>query len=379
MPERPSSLPRRDLLLIPLLVALTCLVLFSVAEVGARLAWQSSEDDVCVKTDATLGHRFTPHCVSQVKAMEGPWVTNRYNACGYRTDQDCGPRQAGIRRINLMGSSTAQGYLIPYEGTVAANLGGALSAHCHADVQMENMGMIGYQGEVIFRQLDEALALKPDAIVFLVTPFDFDPPAAEPVPATGSGAAPPAQHTELLRQLRNITASSRALAVAQHLVFTDNDRFASLYLGYGDRADFLRPPFTPAWQKRLDYLGDLLGRMQARTAAAGVTLVLAYVPSRVQAIYLSENTRPAGVDPFAFGRAIGDVAKAHEVSYVDVSDMFTYIKDAGSLFYPQDGHLTAEGQPLVGRAIAAKVLSSAPSFQGCARSDSAALTQGPAP
>ncbi len=372
MPERSPTLPRRDLLLIPFLVVLTCIALFSLAEVAARVVWQSSEDDVCVKTDTALGHRFTPNCVSRVKAMEGPWVTNRYNACGYRTDQDCGPRQAGVRRVDLMGSSTAQGFLIPYEGTVAANLGSALSAHCHADVQLENMGMIGYQGEVIFRQLDEALALRPDAIVFLVTPFDFDPPDAAPAAA----AAAPAPHPELLRQLRNMSGASRALAVAQHLVFTDNDRFSSLYLGYGDRADFLRPPFTPAWQKRLAYLGDLLGRMQTKARSAGVTLVLAYVPSRVQAIYLSRESRPAGVDPSAFGHAVGDIAKAHDVSYIDISDLFARTKDAGSLFYPQDGHLTAQGQPLVGRAIAAQVLSSTSSFQGCARSDSAALTQG---
>ncbi len=41
--------------------------------------------------------------------------------------------------------------------------------------------------------------------------------------------------------------------------------------------------------------------------------------------------------------------------------------------------MTAEGQPLVGRAIAAEMLSAAPSFQGCVRPESATLTQGNAP
>ena len=41
--------------------------------------------------------------------------------------------------------------------------------------------------------------------------------------------------------------------------------------------------------------------------------------------------------------------------------------------------MTAEGQPLVGNAIAAEVLSAVQSFQGCVRPDSAALTQDNAP
>ncbi len=375
-PERASRLPRRDLLLIPLLALLTCLALFGLAELGARVFWPSSEDDPCVMTDPSLGHRFRPHCVSRVKSMEGPWVTNRYNACGYRTDGGCGPRAPGVRRVDLLGSSTAQGYLIPYEGTVAASLARDLARQCRAAVELENMGMIGYQGEVIVRQLDEALALHPDAIVFLVTPFDFDPSAPSPGPAKPGAASPGAapEHVELLRRLRNLASGSQALALAQHLMFTDNQRFASLYLGYGDRADFLRPPFSPAWRRRLAYLDGLLGRIKARLDPAGVKLVLAYVPSRVQAIYLAAGTRPAGIDPFAFGQALGAIARAHGAAYVDMSDSFARLPDPGSLFYPQDGHLTAAGQPLVGRAIARQIVASAAAFQGCARSDSALLT-----
>lgn len=368
MPEPGRTLPRRDLWIIPLLVLVTCMALFALAEVGARTVWQSSEEDSCVVDDPALGHRFKPNCVSRVKSMEGPWVDNRYNECGYRTDQRCGPREAGVRRVNLMGSSTAQGYFIPYEQSVAGSLASTLRAQCGAEVQVENMGMIGYQGEVILRQLDEALALQPDAIVLLVTPFDFDPPAV-----AAPGAAPPAERVELLRQLRNLSGASRAMAVAQHLAFTDNDRFASLYLGYGDRADFLRPPFKPAWQKRLAYFESVVARMSARVAPAGVRLVLAYVPSRVQAIYLAKETRPAGIEPFAFGQALGEIARTHGFAYVDMSGAFAGTRDVGSLFYPQDGHLTGDGQPLVGRAIAAEVVAGAGPFQGCGGAGRAAM------
>ena len=160
--------------------------------------------------------------------------------------------------------------------------------------------------------------------------------------------------------------------VATHFAFADPARFAALYLNYGDRADFIRPPFTPAWRQRLGLLDAMLGRMQARLGAAGVTLVLAYVPSRVQAIYLSAPRLPSGIDPFAFGREIGRIAARHDAAYVDVSEVFARTPDAGRLFYPQDGHLNAAGHPLVGRAIAAQVLASAPAFRDCAPAGRAA-------
>ncbi len=363
MRELQGKLPRRDIVLLPLLSLLTCVALFMLAEVGARVGWPENTTDACVVTDPVLGHRFKPNCESRVKSMEGPWVTNRYNACGYRTDQGCGPRQEGVRRVNLMGSSTAQGYLTSYETSIGNTLANSLGRQCRQAVEVQNMGMIGYQGEVLLAQLDEALALKPDAVVFLVTPFDFD--ATEKPAAAGAEATPPVQRAEPLRRLRNLVSGSHAVALAQHFAFASSERFAALYLSYGDRADFIRPPFTPAWRKRLDYLDELVGRMQAKFDAAGVKLVLAYVPSRVQAFYLSSDQRPAGVDPFAFGRALGEIAAKHGAGYADMSGLFAHIPDAGSLFYPQDGHLTAQGQPLVGQAIAAQVAASAAPFQSC--------------
>ena len=365
MPEPAVRLPRRDVVVLPLLSLLTCLGLFAIAEITARAGWPEQKGDTCLMTDPVLGHRPKPNCVSQNKALEGPWVENRYNACGYRTDQGCGSRQPGVRRVDLMGSSTSQGYLVPYEGTVAGSLGASLAKQCRQDVQVENMGLVGYQGEVVAAQLDEALALQPDAIVFLVTPFDLDNPEKPPASAPAAAAAP--QHQEVLRTLREMAAESRAISLAQHFMFLDGDRFATLYLSYGDRADFLRPPFTPAWQKRLAEFDALLARMEAKVGQAGVPLVLAYVPSRAQAVFLASASRPAGVDPFAFGRALGQLAAKHGIGYVDMSDTFAAIPNIGSLFYPQDGHLDAQGQPLVGHAVANKVVASSEAFQSCAQ------------
>ena len=353
------KLPRRDLVLIPLLSVLTCAALFAAAEVGAARYWVGGGSDARVVSDPVLGHRYKPNCTTRVKSTEGPWVTYSYNECGYRTDQGCGPRPAGVRRIDLMGSSVAQGYFVPYEGSIGATLQSNLSQRCHAPVQVENMASLGYEGDIIAAQMHEAEALKPDAIVFLVTPFDFDGSDKQ------DAAEAPAGQPELLRRVKNFISSSHAVQLAQHFVFADNARFGALYLAYGDRADFLRSPLTPAWRQRLARLDGLLGRMEAATAASGTPVVLAYVPSRAQAIYLSDKQRPPEIDPLAFGRAVGELAAAHGMTYADMSETLADVTDAGSLYYPVDGHIAAAGDVLVGRGIASRLTASVAPFQGC--------------
>ncbi len=370
--DRRWRLPRRDLALIPLLSLLTCLVLFAFAEIGTRVFWAESETDTCVIADPVLGHRFKPNCQSTVKSMEGPWVVNDYNECGYRTDQSCAPRPPGVRRVDLMGSSVAQGYLVPYQGTIGANLQATLTQQCHGPVQVENMGMIGYQGDIIASQMDEAQALKPDAIVFLVTPWDFD--SGDKLP---TAASPPVAQPELLRRIKMFVSASRAVLLAQHFLFVDNQRYGSLYLTYGDRADFIRAPLSPAWRQRLGRLDRLLGQIQAKAVKTGVRIVVAYVPSRVQAVYLSTKDRPPEVDPFVFGRAVGKLVAAHGMAYADMSDTLAHVTNAGSLYYPQDGHIAAMGQTIVGRAIADRVLASVAPFQSCHQPVGAATMSAP--
>ncbi len=365
-------LPRRDFVLIPLLSLLTCVALFVFAEVGTRIFWAESEIDACVVADPVLGHRFKPNCQSTVKSMEGPWVTNSYNECGYRTDQSCAPRQPGVLRVDLMGSSVAQGYLVPYQGTVGANLQASLTQQCHGPVQVENMAMIGYQGDVIVSQMGEAQALRPDAIVFLVTPWDFDNGDKLPTAATSPVAQP-----ELLRRIKMFVSASRAVLVAQHFMFTDNQRYGSLYLTYGDRADFIRAPLSSAWRQRLARLDELLGQMQAKARKTGTPIVLTYVPSRVQAVYLSAKDHPPEVDPYVFGRAVGELAAAHGMAYADMSGTLAQVADAGSLYYPQDGHIAAVGQVIVGHAIADRILASVAPFQSCHEAVGAVATPMP--
>ena len=58
-----------------------------------------------------------------------------------------------------------------------------------------------------------------------------------------------ARDTSLMKRVESSIDQSRAVVAAQHMLFENVDEYVSLYLRYGDKADFLRPPFGPVWQK----------------------------------------------------------------------------------------------------------------------------------
>ena len=359
----PWRLPRRDYVILPLLCLFTGLLMLGMAEAASRIVFAQHEKDACMLADPVLGTRFEPNCVSHVKSAEGPWVTNSYNACGFRTPQSCGPTPAGDVRIAVLGSSFAQGYLVPYNETFAARASEELERRCKRPVEFQNLASIGYVWQRLAVRADDALPLKPDAAVIVLVPFDLQQteqvPTAVAVPDAGEGT---------MKRVESLLLNSRAVVAAQHFMFSRPDLYVPLYLHYGDRADFLRQPLTPAWQHRLDDFDRLLGGIADKYHAANVPLLLAYVPQQAQAELLAAGHSPPGVDPSAFGRLIGEVAARHGVNYVDLSQVVADMPNVGRLYYAVDGHLSPQGHDVLAKQVAAALQHDVPAFANCASS-----------
>jgi hypothetical protein len=363
-----APLPRRDYIILPLLSLLTVLTLFTAAEVVSRLTFVQHEADACMMPDRQLGTRFRPNCTSRVKAAEGPWVTNSYNNCGYRTPQPCGPKPNDAVRIAVLGSSVAQGYLVPYRQTFAARAAQQLSQDCRTPVEFQNLASIGYIWNRLADRVDDAIALHPDAAVIVMVPFDLQQNAVAADDQQDGQNHDPAP----LKRLDALIVNSRAVVVAQHFMFRQPDLYTKLYLGYGDRADFLRPPFTPAWQDRLQRFDRLMAGIADRFHTAGVPLLLVYVPERAQAALLSAHQSPPGVDPYALPRQIGDIARQHGIRFVDLSPTMSRTQDAAALYYPVDGHLSGQGAGVLADLLTRHLRETVPLLAKC-RSDTFAL------
>jgi hypothetical protein len=359
----PWRLPRRDYLILPLLCLLTAVCMLGIAEAASRIAFAQHEKDACMVADPVLGTRFKPDCVSHVKAAEGPWVTNRYNSCGFRTPQPCGPLPPGDVRIAVLGSSIAQGYLVRYHDTFSALASAALSRNCGKPVQFQNLASIGYIWQRLAIRAHEALALKPNAAVIVIVPFDLQ----QSEPKSGDAEHAVAMRPGPMKRLESVLKDSRAVVAAQHFLFSRPDLYVPLYLHYGDRANFLRPPFTRLWQERLANFDRLLAGIAREYHAAHVPLLLVFVPQRAQAALLADHASPPGVNPYAFGQAIGRIAARHGIDYLDLSADFARIPRAASLYYPVDGHLAASGDAVLAHELAPALMHDVPALSACVR------------
>ena len=359
-----ERLPRRDYVILPLLSLLTVLVLLAGAEVASRIAFVQHEKDACMMADPVLGTRFRPNCTSDVKAAEGPWVTNHYNACGFRSPQPCGAKPAGSVRVAVLGSSIAQGYLVPYQQTFAARAAAQLTQACHTQVQFQNLASIGYVWGRLADRVDAAIDLHPDAAVIAVVPFDLQQSEYQPnQPARAQQHSPGP-----LKTVESLLENSRAVVAAQHFLFRQPGPYVRLYLQYGDRADFLRPPFSQAWQQRLSDFDHLMAGIAAKFRAAGIPVTLVFVPERAQAALLSAHHAPSGVNPWAFGQEIGAIAHRNGIGYVDMSEAMSRIPDAANLYYPVDGHLSGQGNKFLARLVAQQLQRDVPALTHCGMS-----------
>ena len=353
------TLPRRDWLLLPLVAVVTAALFLIIVEGGSRLVWPESKDEVCAYNPL----RPKPNCVSRDKAAEGPWVEARFNECGYRGTGSCGAVNAGTARLAVLGSSTSWGYLVPFDDVWSMQAAREITAKCGRPIDVQSLGGFG-DLSLIAARTPEALALHPQLVALVVAPFDlFKLPDGgfNPAHALIPRPDPPTVHPGLMEWAKNFMTDSRAVEIAQHYIFGNPETYVATYLHYGDRAAFLRPPMSEAWQERLDVLDEAVGYITARLAPTGTPLLLVYAPPLVQADLLADVKPAPGVDPEAIDRAIAQIAKRHGALFADGGDGFRSVRNASNYFYRAEGHLNSAGQTLLGRTAANVILADAPS------------------
>jgi hypothetical protein len=354
-----ARVPRRDLIVLPLVLVGTMLVLLAGGEVTARIAFPQVDDVEPCELHTPDGSRYRPDCTSRTKVWEGPWVTQHFNDCGYRTAESCAARPPGALRVVVVGSSTARGALVNYPDSFAAIVSADLTRQCGGRVDVQNLGTEPVDVDRIDRRMPEARALRPAAIVMTIGPYDLihlkdPPPAADPEPERID-----------LRWFVGRLRESRLFLMVQYQLYRDPAFQVRAFLLNGDAADYVRDPLTPLWRQRVADLGDLLGRITAQ--AGTVPVLLVYIPERAQAALAAMRADPPGVDPYVLPKALAATAAAHGVTLLDATKAFAAAPDFQSLFYLTDGHPREGGHAALAGAIDT-ALRREPAFAACTRS-----------
>jgi hypothetical protein len=237
-------LPRRDYVLIPLLIIVTTLTLFATAEIASRTLWPSFHSPNCAVRDKFDKAQPVPNCSVKEKIPEGPWLSYDYNACGYRTADPCGPKPAGSVRIAFLGSSITQGYHVPYEDTFAVLTTQAVSRALHRPVQNENLGYEGLSPIQVYHRVPEALQLHPDIAIYSVSPFHLEE-KTDPAQLAGRNDTAltfdrPAVTASIspLKRISNLLMVSQTSIIAEHFLYSNTDAYLRLSLSRGDKTDY---------------------------------------------------------------------------------------------------------------------------------------------
>jgi hypothetical protein len=359
-----TRLPKRDFIILPLLCFLTIATCLLASEVITRHFFAKQGTDFCRIPDDRIGYRYRPNCRVRLKTAEGPWVTNEYNECGYRTKESCGPKPPGTTRIALLGASVSEGLYIPYDQTFAEKTARGLTQILARPVEVQNLGRVNASPISVFHQVREALALKPDLLMMVVDPYDIEhldpgqmPDRYKPISALHGASDTPLQLSRSpLKGLENQVKESSTATAGAHLLFQNSVTYIRIYLHYGDHADYLRQPLSPLWEKRLEALDVLIAEMASKSNAQHVPFVLIEVPSFAQAALLKMQTLPAGVDPFLLSTPLQQTASRHGVQFINTLNAFRRGPDPNEMFYVVDTHLNAEGQGLVSRVLVEELI-----------------------
>ena len=225
---------------------------------------------------------------------------------------------------------------------------------CRRPVEVQNLGREVCLPICQFHRIDEALALKPDLAVMTVSPYDLErlvpseiPDVSSPLRQRPASTAVP-EALSVLKRAQKLVTESRAVTIAEHYLFQDPSTYVRIYLTYGDKADFLRTPFSGRWEGRLEGFDLLLGEIAEKFHAAHVPFVLVEMPSLAQVSVLALKSPPSRGRSLRSQPAPGrDLIEARrsvcERSRLVPADARIEQK----LFYMVDGHLDGKGQALV--------------------------------
>ena len=351
-PGRSARLPRRDWILLPLVVIATAGLLAGASELVASLMFTERVTSNCGTGDGTGLWRHKPNCVAWMKNAEGPMVEYRFNDCGYRSTASCGSKPAHSLRIVLMGSSITLGLYVPTDQTFASLTERALNRDCDKPVEIQNMGGIGPIAEQP-QLVREALSLSPDAIVLTVAPYDIEGLGA-PEPAAGSPPPPTGFHS-IIHQITARLMSTRTAFAGAHFMLQDEQFMYRYYLASGTSRNVLSSPLTPEGSRAYAVLESIVRDISVQLRGTGVPLVLMAAPNRVAAGLVSNHAKIDGTDPWQFGRQVTSIAERCQAIGVDATPEFEATPHAERFFYPADSHPDANAHRLLAYALVARL------------------------
>lgn len=362
----PARLARRDWVLLPLLALLTISAISVSAELIARRFFSESTtslDSCLVLNEPATGIRGIPNSVCWEKTLESPLVEYRLDGAGYRSGSAIyGPKTPGVYRIVMIGSSMVMGERVPFDKSLAALLPEELSRRAGRKIEVYDEGMAyGFAGNTALR-FQDALAMKPDLILWVLMPLDIEKAGFTYVknafkrPPSSDGAIDAAKNAILavIRRHGGDIVIGRALRHWLYEFQSQSQYIHSYLLNKPDVGEtgFLRATFGPVWSAHLKEFDAYAADIAGKAHSAAVPLVATLAPNRAQAAMISLGEWPAGFDPYRLDRELQSVITRQGGIYLDILPEFRMLPSPEHYYYPLDGHPDAAGHAALAGVLA---------------------------
>lgn len=359
-------------MILPSLSLFTICFLFFSSE---WLAWhvfpepQESTLGCLVLNDSTTGVRAIPNTICRGKLDEGPLVEYRFNSCGHRAGMECGPKSPDTYRIVLVGSSMAEGYGVTREQSFASLLPAELTRRSGRKIEVYNAAMQWGSPRTLDLQFKQALALQPDMILWPVSVWelsnvdlityqrgnhidaDLGSIWKTVVSTFHSRGFATAAETGIVESIVAVL-NSRTQLMIRHYVYMS----PSLYMGGALKrdleVDYLSSTPNANAQNHIRQFDRYAADIAAQAKAAGVPLVVSMLPLRSQAVMISAQEWPTGFSPYQSSDYVRPVVESNGGVFLDILPNFRNISEAGSYFYPVDGHPNPAGHRILSTMLA---------------------------
>jgi hypothetical protein len=313
--------------------------------------------------------------------IETPEYTSyvSFNSHGLREREIEPAKPAGDFRVMVLGDSFVEGAQVPIEATVSRRLETLLqSAAPGRPLDTVNAGNAGFgtSQELLFFE-HEGVSYQPDVVVLVyfvdndlpdngyrvardrkldTTRRPFFVPDGRGGVELRPGAAPP---SDPLASFRPLMRRSVTYNLLENFVLWHEAREQEQAQIGKNRPTYLPDP-PDEWQEAWWVTEQVLGRLRDSVQAAGAQLVVVAAPSYFQVdddawrVLVPADLRDRDrYEPDAPNRHLAAIAERQGLRYLDLLPSIRAAQaDGGHLYYPADGHWTAEGHAFAAGQIA---------------------------
>jgi hypothetical protein len=371
--QNEPPLSRRDWILLPLLGLLTIFLLAGSTELIARRMFTdlpTAGEDCLVRSDASTGVRGIPNSVCWEKPLEGKLTKYQFNSSGYRDNFDFTQKTPDTYRIVMVGGSIAGGFRVTEEQTIAALLPAELTRSTGHKIELYNEGMPWRSPQLLAHHFDDILAVKPDMILWLLTPIDVKRTSWNKLPEENIGS--PSFSAKAWYRIKaafdtnsstaafvEIFSHTRTAVLLKHFLYKSPSQYLKYSLmGTDYDIGFLKSDLSSEWKDQLVEFDKNAASLETQAGDAGIPLVAVLVPDRTQVTMISMNgDLPKGFDPYKFNQVLSSIILSHGGIPIDILPGFQEIPNPQLGYFAIDGHPNASGHAMLSKMLAKELTS----------------------